>query len=534
MTPSTPSTTVRPADPTLHAALRVAALFALIKLLFQFALTLWTSHLGYGYFRDEFYYIACGRHPAWGYVDHGPIVAVQARLGEILFGDSVFGIRVLSAAAGAVAVFLTGILAWALGGRRPAQALAMLALMVAPQYTGIDSYLSMNSFEPVFWGTCIIALLMLLRGASERTCWLLFGISAGIGLLNKPSMLFFLVALGLGLLCTSQRRVLFTRWAGFGIVLLTLIALPNVLWQVHNHWPTLEFLHNGKVEHKNAILSPLAFFGAQVGAEHPLNTLLWITGIVALLRARSIRDTRWLGLTYVFFFGIMLVLHAKDYYLAPIYPAFLAAGAIAWEHRFGESRAVKGGRALAIPILASVLLITGLLILPMASPVLAPDAWVRYTTAMHLQSSNTENAKTSSLPQFYADRFGWQQEADIVASAFRELSPEDQRIVCVYGDNYGEAGALDFLARREEPRLPPAISRHNNYWIWGPHGCTAELAISVTGDKREDLLKVYREVTVLGHLDNPYAMPYEHKNIYLLRGRRPERPFRWDDERTYI
>src|ERR1700743_3786 len=112
------STVVRPSDSSLRAALRLALLFAAIKLLLQFALTLWTQHLGYSYFRDEFYYIACGRHLAWGYVDHGPIVAVQARLGEILFGDSVFGIRVLSAVAGAITIFLGGLIAWALGGRR--------------------------------------------------------------------------------------------------------------------------------------------------------------------------------------------------------------------------------------------------------------------------------------------------------------------------------------------------------------------------------------------------------------------------------
>src|ERR1700722_18457713 len=113
----TPSTVVRPADPTLRRALMLAAGFALARLLFQFALTLWTSHLGYGYFRDEFYYIACGRHLAWGYVDHGPIVAVQARIGEVLFGGSVFAIRILSAFAGALTIGITGVIAWALGGR---------------------------------------------------------------------------------------------------------------------------------------------------------------------------------------------------------------------------------------------------------------------------------------------------------------------------------------------------------------------------------------------------------------------------------
>src|SRR6201994_2674318 len=119
------STVVRPSDSSLRAALRLALLFAAIKLLLQFALTLWTQHIGYGYFRDEFYYIACGRHLAWGYVDHGPLVALQARIGELLFGDSIFALRVLPAFAGSLTVLLTGLLAWSLGGRRAAQFLAM-------------------------------------------------------------------------------------------------------------------------------------------------------------------------------------------------------------------------------------------------------------------------------------------------------------------------------------------------------------------------------------------------------------------------
>src|ERR1700723_4546988 len=144
---TTRTTIVQPIDLTLRAALRLAAIFAAAKLLLQFALTLWTQHIGYGYFRDEFYYIACGRHLAWGYVDHGPIVALQARLGEFLFGDSLFAIRILTALAGAATVFLTGLLAWALGGLRPAQALAMLGVLVAPIYIAPDGCLSMNSFE---------------------------------------------------------------------------------------------------------------------------------------------------------------------------------------------------------------------------------------------------------------------------------------------------------------------------------------------------------------------------------------------------
>src|SRR6201988_988835 len=240
------STVVRRSNPSLRPALRLALLFAAIKLLLQFTLTLWTQHIGYSYFRDEFYYIACGHHLAWGFVDHGPIVALQARIGELLFCDSLFSLRIFSPPGGAATVFLTGLLAWALGGRRPAQALAMIGVLVAPIYIALDGFLSMNSFEPVFWMLCALALILLIDGAPQPFWWTIFGLSAGIGLLNQPSILFFLIAAGIGLLLTQQRVILFPRWAAIGIAFIIVIPLPYGFWQIHNHWPTLEFFHNGK------------------------------------------------------------------------------------------------------------------------------------------------------------------------------------------------------------------------------------------------------------------------------------------------
>ena len=528
----TDTTIVRPADPALRSALRLAAVFAFARLLFQFVLTLYTQHLTYGYFRDEFYYIACGRHLAWGYVDHGPIVAVQSRLGELLFGDSLFAIRILSAVAEAVALFLTGILTWALGGRRSAQALAMTALFVAPITIAMGGFLSMNSCEPMFWTGCILALVMLLRGRSPIVCWIAFGISAGVGLLNKPSMTFFLVALGLGLLLTPQRRILFTRYAATGIALLILIALPNVVWQIHNHWPTLEFLHEGRIHHKNVALPPLQFFLAQVLQMHPLNAFLWITGVVALLRAKSIQNARWLGATYLIFLVIMAALHAKDYYLAPIYPALFAAGAIAWEFRFARSRAVEQGSVFGFPIYQTALIVTGALVLPMASPILLPGPWVAYTRALHLTRPQYETEETSDLPQFYADRFGWQEMSDQVAATFRSLSPADQAQVCIVGDNYGEAGAIDFFNRTQHLGLPPAISHQNNYWMWGPHGCTGKVVIDISDDGATDLRDYYSSVEIVGTVNVPHSMPEERKHIYLLRDRTPEHPITW--QKHYI
>jgi len=530
----TSSTLVRPADPTLRSAVRLAAGFAAIQLLLQFGLTLWTSHLGYSYFRDEFYYIACGRHLAWGFVDHGPIVAVQARLGELLFGDSVFAIRIFAALAGAATVWLTGLLAWAMGGRRAAQALAMLAVLTAPHYIGVASILSMNVFEPVFWMVCALALLMLLRGGPARLWWIVFGVSAGVGLLNKPSMAFFLFAVGVGLLCTSARRVFGSRWAAVGVGLLLLIALPNVLWQVHNHWPTLEFLENGRRQGKNVVLDPLHFFLAQFAMLGPFSVLVWMPGLVALLRAKSIREGRWLGLAYVVFYAIMNALHAKDYYLAGVYPALFAAGGIAWERRYAFSKSVLSERAIGFPVLESLLLAANLLILPMASPVLRPADWLRYTAALHLRAPADETAASGPLPQFFADRFGWQQLAQTVVTAYRALPAEDKRQVCLVMTNYGEAGALDLLGRQMEPGLPPAVGTQNSYWMWGTHGCSWKVVIFVTENTPEQEAMAWDSVTLLRRLDDPYSMPFEHKYVYLLRGRKPGMPVVWADWKDYI
>ncbi len=165
-----------------------------------------------------------------------------------------------------------------------------------------------------------------------------------MGCWNKPSMAFFLVALLAALLLTPQRRLLASRWAAAGVALLIVIASPNLLWQVHNHWPTLEFLHNGRVLHKNVELGPIDFMLTQIKNLHPLALFVWGAGLIWLLRSHAYR---WLGLMFVFFLAGMMVLHAKDYYVLPVYPILLAAGGVAWESSALRSSRVSQNRALA-------------------------------------------------------------------------------------------------------------------------------------------------------------------------------------------
>ena len=513
----------------LRQALLLAGLFALLKFILHFGVNLWESHIGWGYFRDEMYYILCGQHLDWGYVDHGPIVALQARAAIALFGKSLAGIRMLSALAGAVVVFLTGIITWALGGRRIAQALAMLGILMAPEFLALDSFLSMNSFEPVFWMTCVLAILMLLRGGSSRW-WVVFGLAGGLGLENKPSMLVFLLALLLGLLITPQRRLVFSRAAMFGVALIAVLALPNLLWQIHNHFPTLEFLHNGKIDHKNVTLSPLQFLHAQELMLSPISLPLWFAGLVWLCVNRRSRPWRFLGWTYLVFLVLMMATRdAKDYYLAPIYPALFAAGGVCW-----QALLLKRRTRWIVPAYATLLIVTGILFVPMSLPILRPQQWLDYTARMHLRdkASNSENTATGAFPQFYADRFGWQEMVDQVTRIVNGLSPADRARVGILCSNYGEAGAIDFLGAGRG--LPATISGHNNYWIWGPHGKTGDVIIVINGASLDEMRKYYDSVEIAGVMDHPYAMPYEHRNIYLCRGRKGSILKDWPDFKHYI
>ena len=523
------TTVVRPSDPERAAALRLACGFGVFTVLLHVVLTLLVKHAGYGYFRDEFYYIACGRHLAWGYVDHGPLVAVQARLADILFGKSLVGLRMFAAIAGGLRVFLTGVIAWTLDGRRSAQMLAMIGVLVAPQYLGGDSYLSMNAVESVFWMCCLLVVIAMEKGASEKL-WLLFGVSAGLGLLNKPDMTFFLLALLVALIVTPQRRLLATPYALAGVALMLLIVAPYLLWQVHNHWPTWEFLQNGRAGHKNVILGPLAFFRAQLDGMHPVNILIWGTGLVSLLRRGQ---WRWLGIMVLVFFALMFVLHAKDYYLSPVYPVLFAAGGVAWQSwKRAKSMRWNADRFFGFPVLEGVLILTGLLILPMSNPVLPPAQWLAYTKAMHLydKAGQTETASTGPLPQFYADRFGWQEEVDQVTAIYHSLTPEEQRHTVIECDNYGEAGAINFLGHG----LPAAVSAQNSFWLWGPGPPDADIVIDIEQTTVDHLAQFSSDVRVVGRIGTTYSMPHEHKPIFLLKHPHPSLAQAWPEKKDYF
>ncbi|HEX8336785.1 MAG TPA: glycosyltransferase family 39 protein, partial [Pyrinomonadaceae bacterium] len=155
----------------------------------------------YGYFRDELYYLACAEHLDWGYVDQSPLIAVVARAARVLLGDSLFAIRFFPAVAGAALVFVTGLLARELGGGRFAIVIASACVIVAPAFLALNTLLTMNAFEPLFWTAGAYLVARALKSGDAKL-WVWFGLLMGLGLQNKHSTLVFGFAVVAGLLLT--------------------------------------------------------------------------------------------------------------------------------------------------------------------------------------------------------------------------------------------------------------------------------------------------------------------------------------------
>jgi len=501
-----------------------------------FALTACVVHFlfngGYGYFRDELYYAACGQHLAWGYVDQAPLVAVVARLSRMLFGDSLRSLRFFPALSSGAKILLTGWIVRELGGRRYAQVLAGTAMLLCPIYLTMDNFLSMNAFEPVLWMLCVAIALRIIR-TGQQHLWLLFGLVAGIGILNKHSTLLFGFGFFLALVATRQRRLLQNVWIWAGALIAVALFLPNMLWEIHNHWPTPEILRNVD-QYKNAHVSWLGFIGQQALLIHPLATPICLAGLWYFLWSRQGREFRFLGWTYLFLLLQLLIFRGRIYYLAPAYPMLFAAGAVAiesWietrvraplaypESQGGTRRDRTGPRSanwnwMKAAILAP-LVVGGLVAAPLAIPILPLETAVAYANFWDVNRVRVEIQPSGKLPQFFADMMGWQQQVDVVAGVFQSLSPDDQPKAAILTRNYGQAGAIEYFG--PSYGLPRPISGHNNYYLWGPQQYTGEVVITV-GIPMEKLQPLFQHIELAATIRNDYAIPEENNlPIYICR-----------------
>ncbi len=473
----------------------------------------------YGFFRDELYFIICGRHPAWGYVDQPPLTPLLAAASQ-MFGHSLFLLRLVAALCAAATVYVTCLFVAEIGGGAFAAVLASICVTFAPVLCAFGMKVGPDMLEMPLWPLAALFVLRVVKGGDDRW-WLAAGVAIGIAFESKYSVAYFAVALLLGLLFTRQRAAMATKWFWLGLLTAAVIAAPNVLWQSHYGFPMLELLRNGQMG-KNVILSPSQYLGAQLLLLNPLLALPAVAGLILLLREPALR---WLGYGYAILLVAMIASHGKDYYPAAVYSYIFAAGGCAIE------RWTSGRRALR-PVVAAFAVLAGMLSLPRVLPILPVPSYIAYQKFIHLAPSSQEHHRMRQLPQDYADMMGWTQMADVVASVYRSLPNMDRRRAAIFADNYGEASAIEFFGAPYA--LPPVLSGHNQYFLWGPQGFDGSVLVKVGGDAAQ-LRTVFGSVQMVAFVHNPMGMAYEDQlPVFVCRHPRAPLSAFWPKVKNYI
>ena len=378
----------------------------------------------YGWHRDELYYAVAGLHLQGGYVEFPPVTALFAALARELFGWSLVGLRVIAILAGAGTTMVGAAVARELGATRRAQTLAAVVIGFSPGMVATNLL-----FQPVGLDqlTTMILLWLTLRLALGRGSWPLLGIAAGIGLETKYTIGVVLVLLVATFL--AWRREVLRSWGlllAIGVV--AVLLAPNIIWEAGNGWASVHwFIHpppSGSDETRpqfvvNVILLALVAFPVAVA------------GVRSLIRDRALRPLGWTVIGTVVAF---LVLGGKSYYALPVLLFALGAGAGPLDRWATRRRLQVGGAVFAV---------TGLLVLPLALPVLPLRSAVRFGVI---------KARGD-----YQSEIGWPAYARLVE---RNAAGAD----VIVADNYGEAGALAVFGHG----LPPVASPDVTMRFWRP------------------------------------------------------------------
>jgi hypothetical protein len=452
----------------------------------------------YGYHGDELYFLECGRRLAWGYVDHPPLIPWIARLADE-FGGGLVALRMPAIVAGVGTMILVALLVREWGGEWQAQLLALLCLLVAPAHLRIGAMLNIPVIETFL---CTLSAYLVARALSrgERWAWVLAGGALGLAILAKHSSLSWGAALGFGILATPSRKVLASRWPWLGVMVLLFFALPNLVWQAENGFPTIEFMSTLRRE----VLAGQGrglFVAGQLLYFHPVATLVWGAGLVFAFTDRG-RAARPFALLFLAMFASFFLMGGKPYYLASAYPAVLAAGGVGLERWL--ARRVVARRALVASLVSSGLVL-GLFTLPVL-----PIGTVDRVIGSLLGWAVPPMALTHDLHGMH----GWEMHAATIDRVYQSLPANESGRASVLAGTYSQAAALNVLRKEAVPR---AVSGNMTYYLWGPDGDRGDVLI-VYGLPREFIERHYRSCAESARIEAPLARPWDTDlPVYVCR-----------------
>ena len=469
-----------------------------------FATALVAASDAYGYHRDELYFLAIGKHAAFGYVDEPPLVPMFAHALDILGGHSLVWLRLPAALAGALVVLVTALITREFGGGRGAQLLASAAMASSGILDGASHLMSTTVFDLLAWTLLLWLVIRALR--DDGRVWLLFGLTAGIALEIKTLPIFLLFALLVGVVAAGPRGAFASRWFWLGGAIAVALWAPNLIWQATHHWPQLKLSTSIAAGHSGSSQPRALFVPFQFLLVTPPMAPVWIAGWWRLAHAVPLRTWRCLPIAYLVLVVIFVATGGKPYYLCGMYPALFGAGAeptLRWlrQHR-------QAWRNVMIAAVAASAVVSAVVGLPTV-----PAAWLHGTPVVAMNYDAGE-------------QIGWQRLADTIATAYEDLPPLQREHAAVLGANYGEAGAI----LRYRPKISHVYAGQNSMWNLGPPPADTTTVIAV-GYRPADLRRWFRHVEQVAVIDNGYRVAHDEQGEPVWRCSGPTSPWSslWPD-----
>ncbi|WP_232664037.1 ArnT family glycosyltransferase [Pseudonocardia sp. TRM90224] len=469
---------------------------------------------GYGYHRDELYFLAESKRLDWGFVSEQPFVPALGAFSKLLFGDSVVAARLWPALAGAGVVLIATVVAARFGGGLVAQLSAGMCVGTSTISLALFHLFGPSAFDQLAWAGCLLVLVRLLDGLDgfDRTddrWWLGFGAIAGLGLWNKNTLVMLAIALVVAVAVTRERwGVVRSPWPWAGGALAVLIASPNLVWQAVHGWPMLEIAATVR-EDEGGPLAAALFVPMQVLTMNPLLAPVWIAGLVWLARSARYRLLAWVFAAMVV---LLLVVGGRSYYLAPMYVLLFAAGAVVLE-RWAAGRR---WRPAALPV---ALVAAAAVILPSALPVLPVEAH--------------RDLPFATINPIIGESIGWPGFVEQVAAVRNGLPAAERAGAVVLTTNYGQAGAIEMFGAPYGLGQP--VSGHNSYWDWGPPPAATSTVVAVGFTDPARLATLFGRVERAGTIDNGVGIDNEEQGAPIWICREPRAPWSelWPQLRRY-
>jgi hypothetical protein len=475
----------------------------------------------FGLQRDSFLYFAMGDHLRLWRMDFPPLIAIMGNVQTAIFGHTLAAARVFPALEGTAILVLAVLIARELGGGPFAQGLAALPMLCAGIFLRPANLFQPVVLDQLWWTLALYTLLRVGRadagGNTEqaRNWWLWFGVAMGLGLLTKFSILFIGLAVLCAIVVTRLRRWLATPWPWAAAGVAFAIGSPSIVGQIALHFPVVEQMHElqaGQLVH----VTYLDFVLSQPAMIGLMGFLLGIAGAAALLFWKPFAPYRAAGWACVFVFVLLMLLHGKAYYVGPIYPTLLAAGAV-WLDTARLQRRPSVPRVFRWGVVA-VLVIEGAIGLPISLPILSPELTARYIVRIGAESAlGTNWGGSDLLPQDFADQLGWERQAATIADVYDSLPPREREQTVIGADNYGEAGAAEFYGRRYG--LPDVVCGCGSYWYFGPGTKPGTVLIDI-GTDSAGLATVYGDVRLAARIRSPWSV-HEERNVPVWVAREP-------------